>query len=143
MDYIEHEDGPSLWRDRMKCNESIMTAAATGLSSELYYVKEAVCQFVIFYHVYKMTREANGEQTTDEDWSRAFKDVKRTANKLKELLCLETEDHVSISDDLFIKTLRYEMMFSFCPPNRVGGFYELTRDKYISYLHEHGYRWFI
>jgi hypothetical protein len=144
MDDIEQEAAREVMRNRRKCNDSIMTTAATGLSGEFYYVKEAVCQFIILYHVYRMTREANGGQGyTDEDWSMTLKAMKRATNNLKSILCLETDSHVSIPDLLFIQTLRYEMLFSFCPPLRIGGFYELTRDKYISYLDEHGDNWFI
>ena len=144
MDSIEQEAAHCSWRDRRKYNESIMTVAATGLSSKFEYVKEAVCQFIILYHVYKMTRDANdGQGYTDEDWSIALKSMKRATNVLKKILCLETDSHISVSDDLFIQTLRYEMLFSFCPPDSVGGFYELTRDKYISYLNQHGDKWFI
>jgi hypothetical protein len=145
MDNIEEEEASrKAWMNRRKFDGSIMTTAATGLSDEFYYVKGAVCEFIISYHVYRMTRDANhGDGYTDEDWSATSKAMERTANTLKKILRLETDRHVSISDLLFIQTLRYEMLFTFCPPHKIGGFYELTRDKYISYLKEHGDKWFI
>jgi hypothetical protein len=132
------------WMNRRKFNGSIMTTAATGLSDEFYYVKEAVCHFIISCHVYRTSSDADDAQgRIHEDERISFRTMESTANTLKKILRLETDSDVSISDLLFIQTLRYEMLFTFCPPNKVGGFYELTRDKYISYLKEHGDKWFI
>ena len=146
MDDISDEAADEEIRNRRTCNYSIMTTAATGLSDEFSYLKEAVCQFIILYNVYRMTRDANGGQGyTDDDWVMTSNAMKRATNRLKQLLCLETQSHVSIADNLFIQTIRYEIVWSFCPPRMVSvlPFYEMNRGMYVSLLEKHGSKWFL